>query len=69
MAYRPMVFVQGQWAGNACVFATREEAEAAARDIYSRWTLCEGHRADECDGVVNCEWDGGIKHLEVIDAV
>lgn len=70
MSFRPMVSTGGEFAGNALRFATREEAEASARDLYSRWTLCVGHRADESDDPVNCEWDAtrGNVHLEVINA-
>jgi hypothetical protein len=65
-----MVLVGREWAGNGVRFATREEAEASARDLYSRWTLCVDYRADESDDPVNCEWDDarGNVRLEVIDA-
>ena len=65
-----MVKVGSEWAGNAVRFATQEEAEASARDLYSRWTLCVGHRTDESDDPVNCEWDAtrGNVHLEVVNA-
>ena len=53
MSYRPMVFVHGEWAGNGVRFASREEAEQSARDLFARWTLCEGHRADESPDPVN----------------
>lgn len=53
MSYRPMVFVHGEWAGNGVRFATREEAEQSASDLFARWTLCEAHRADESDDPVN----------------
>jgi len=69
MSLRPMVKVGNEWAGNAVRFATREEAEASASDLYSRWTLCVGHRADESDDPVNCAWDAtrGNVHLEVVN--
>lgn len=37
--WRPMVFVDGQWAGNALVFATKHEAEQNARALMyaGRW--------------------------------
>jgi hypothetical protein len=70
MSYRPMVRVGTEWAGNGIRFATREEAESSARDLYGRWTLCVDHRADESDDPVNCEWDSsrGNVHLEVVNA-
>jgi len=71
MSYRPMVSTGGAFAGNALRFATREEAEASARDLYGRWTLCVDHRADESDDEVNCVWDSsrGNVHLEVVNAI
>ena len=68
MSYRPMVRVGNEWAGNGIRFATWAEAEASARDLYGRWTLCVDHRADESDDEVNCEWDPvrGNVHLEVM---
>jgi hypothetical protein len=70
MSFRPMVSTGGAFAGNALRFATREEAESSARDLYGRWTLCVDHRADESDDEVNCEWDSsrGNVHLEVVNA-
>jgi hypothetical protein len=64
-----MVKVGNEWAGNGIRFATREEAEASARDLYGRWTLVLDHRADESDDPVNCEWDStrGNVHLEVVN--
>lgn len=66
MSYRPMVFVDGGWHGNALRFATRDEAEASALDLYSRWMLCSDHRADESEDEVNYAWDNGLK--EVVNA-
>ena len=70
MSFRPMVLVGREWAGNGIRFATREEAEQSARDMYSRWTLCVDHRADESDDPVNCAWDSarGNVPLEVVNA-
>lgn len=53
MSYRPMVYVQGEWAGNGLRFATKEEALASARDLSLRWTLVIDYRADESDDPVN----------------
>lgn len=55
--YRPMVQVNGsEWAGNALVFATREEAEDNARELMSRWLLVTAMRVDETDAPVNYRW-------------
>jgi len=48
-----MVYVQGEWAGNALRFATREEAERSAHDLAMRWTLVVDYRADESSDPVN----------------
>lgn len=53
MSWKPEVFVERKWSQNALVFATREEAEQNARDLYLRWTLCEDYRAVESDQPVN----------------
>jgi hypothetical protein len=65
-----MISTGGAFAGNALRFATREEAESSARDLYGRWTLCVDHRADESGDPVNCKWDParGNVHLEVVNA-
>jgi len=65
MSYRPMVQVNGKWAGNDLRFATREEAEASAWNLLQRWTLCEDSRADESDDPVNYAWRDGNVPLEV----
>jgi hypothetical protein len=63
MSYRPMVCVDGKWAGNGLRFATEEEARASACDLFGRWTLCTDYRADESDDEVNYAWDKGLKEV------
>lgn len=53
MSWKPEVEVNGQFCGNAVVFATKEEAEQSAKDLFNRWTLCTGHRAVESSDAVN----------------
>lgn len=53
MSYRPMVYVQGEWAGNGMRFATHEEAETHAYLLANRWTLVSDWRADESSDDVN----------------
>ena len=53
MSYRPMVYVQREWAGNGLRFATYQEAEQSARDLMGRWTLVEDYRVDDSDDPVN----------------
>jgi hypothetical protein len=57
MSYKPMVLVQGSWAGNAVRFESKEEAEASAKDLFGRWLLVEDYRADESEDPVNYRWD------------
>jgi hypothetical protein len=57
MAWRPMVTLDGRtWAGNALVFATKQEAEDSAKELMDRWHSVVGVRADECTGAVNYEF-------------
>lgn len=48
-----------KWYCNSLVFATKEEAEYSAKDLFDRWLLCVGHRAVETDDPVNyrIDWD------------
>lgn len=53
MSFRPMVYVQGEWAGNGLRFATREEAEQSAAGLAARWFLVDDYRVDESSDPVN----------------
>jgi len=57
--WRPMVFADGEWAGNTLVFATKEEAEDNARALMMRWTKVTDTRADPTDKPVNYKWIDG----------
>jgi hypothetical protein len=63
MSYRPMVYVQGEWAGNGLRFATSDEAEASARNLMARWFLVDDIRVDMSDDEVNYVWDNGLKEV------
>jgi len=39
----------GEWGQNSIVWPDRESAEAAAHDLWSRWTATVDHRAVEVD--------------------
>ena len=56
MSFKPMVYVQGEWAGNALRFATEDEALANANDLFGRWMLVEKVRVDPSDDPVNYRW-------------
>jgi len=53
MSWKPEVEVDGQFSRNALVFATKEEAEASAKDLFNRWMLTTDWRAVEVDEPVN----------------
>ena len=47
--YRPEISTDGgkSFGQNAQVFATKEEAETMAKDIFNRWMLATDYRAAE----------------------
>jgi len=45
----------GAWAGNLVDYKTAEEAEAAARDLFRRWTAVNHWRVIDDDGLVVAE--------------
>jgi hypothetical protein len=57
MSWKPSVKCDGVWETNGLVFATKEEAERSAQNLFSRWHLAEGHRAVESDKLVNYTLD------------
>ncbi len=58
MSWKPEVMVSGKWAGNALVFATREEAEQNASDLLMRWFVPTDSRAVESSDPVNYSYAG-----------
>ena len=56
VSWKPEVFVQGEWSGNALRFATREESDAYAKDLMGRWTLVRDTRSVESSEPVTHEW-------------
>ena len=55
MSFKPEISTDGgkSFSQNAQVFATREEAETMARDIFGRWMLATDYRAVETEDPVN----------------
>ena len=55
MSFKPEISTDGgkSFSQNAQVFATREEAETMARDIFNRWMLATDYRVTESDEPVN----------------
>ena len=65
MSFKPEVEVEGKFSQNNLAFATREEAEKSASDLFSRWFLCTGHRATESDQPVNYKLvDGSLVEVK-----
>lgn len=48
------------WSSNACVFATKEEAETYVTDLALRWTAVSDTRAVPTDEEVNYTIEDGI---------
>ena len=53
MSFKMEVLVQGTWSTNSCVYATKEEAEAAGVELLSRWFVPSDSRAVESTEKVN----------------
>lgn len=68
MSFKPQVRTRGdtQFNSNNLAFATREEAEASARDLMSRWMLVEEYRVVESDQPVNYRLreDGALESVD-----
>jgi hypothetical protein len=61
-SYKPEMLVAGKWSGNALRFATKEEAEQNARDLFSRWTTPEDWRVVESeDAIKHVYIDGELR--------
>ena len=68
MSFKPSVSTDGglTFNENALAFATREEAEASAKDLFNRWLSCTDYRAVESDEPVNYALvDGVLKSVGV----
>jgi hypothetical protein len=52
-SWKPEFLVGGEWASNGQRFATREEAEATARERLMRWTAPTDYRATETSDPIN----------------
>lgn len=68
MSFKPEVCTDGgrTFHKNALAFATREEAEASARDLMSRWMLVTDWRVVESDQPVNYRLrsDGALEAVD-----
>ena len=68
-SYKPEVKVDGEWSSNGLRFATKEEAQRSASNLFSRWMLCTAHRAAESDEPVKnaLNAEGKLQFLEPAD--
>jgi hypothetical protein len=59
MAWKSEVIADSSntWTTNACVFATKEEADAAGHELMSRWFAVREHRPTEVNDAVNYIFD------------
>lgn len=55
------------WNGNAIRLATKDEAEAYARDLMSRWILVTDTRVVECQDPVNYRFNLDTRRLEEVN--
>lgn len=59
------MFVEGKWSRNAIVLPSKKQAEAYARDLFSRWTMPTDKRVKRVAQAPNYEWTSeGLKALE-----
>lgn len=56
-SWKMEVCTNGTWASNACVYATKEEAEAAGVELLTRWFVPTASRAVESDDAVNYKFN------------
>lgn len=61
MSQKVMVRGTGEktFVSNALRFATVQEAESYAQDLYSRWFGMDEYRIEESEEPVNYKWENG----------
>jgi hypothetical protein len=66
MSWRASVLPVGEqnWVGNSLRFATREEADAYGKDLFSRWTGAAKIEPAESAEPVNYVWAGRLLKIE-----
>jgi hypothetical protein len=67
-SYAPEVIADstGKFYGNALRFATREEAEANVKDLWSRWAMVTDTRVVESDDEPNYRWDNAQGLIRIL---
>ena len=65
-SWKTEVLVDGSWSTNSCRFATEKEADAAGRELLSRWWVPTGHRAVESSDSVNYRFNFDANKSECV---
>lgn len=61
MSWKPAIKTSGEdFHLNGQAFETKEEAEAMAKDIFSRWMLATDYKAIESDEPVNYKLENNV---------
>lgn len=66
-SFKTEVLVDGKWSTNSVVVATKEEAEAAGKELLSRWWVPTDSRAVESDEPVNYRFDFDAYKLQSLN--
>lgn len=67
-SWKPEVFADNEWCGNAMRFATKEEADLWGADLLMRWFVPTDHRSVESDDPVNYQIvDGVMSAVPVVE--
>jgi hypothetical protein len=70
-SWKAEVLAHGEKAfvGNGLYFETKEEAEAYAADLFSRWTAVDQWRVVEVAEAANYHWDDGTGAEPIVPEV
>lgn len=61
MSWKPEIKVHGEndFHTNALRFATKDESDQYALDLFRRWMMANEYRSTQCDDPVNYKWESG----------
>jgi len=65
-SYKTEVCVQGEWSTNGCRYATEAEAEAAGKELLSRWYVPTASRPAPSDDPVNYRFNFAAGRSEML---
>jgi hypothetical protein len=66
-SFKTEVLTEGSWSTNACRYATQAEAEAAGRELLSRWFVPIDSRAVPSEDPVNYRFNFNSRKPEMIN--